>query len=131
MNHRERAEELRRDLDRHHNCCQSVLMTFAEDMGLTEEEAFRLGANMGAGMRVGSACGAVTGALMTLGALGYGEEESMAFLRQFEQNHAAAGSLDCNDLLEKDKSADREKKPFCDGLVFEAVDYLCHLTGKP
>ena len=52
------------------NCCQSVLVSFAADLGLTEEQAFALGSNFGAGMRMGSACGALTGALMALGLMG-------------------------------------------------------------
>ena len=123
------SEQLRKDPDVHYNCCQSVLMTFAEEMGLTEEEAYRLGANMGAGMRTGSACGVVTGALMVLGAMGYTEEESRAFLNEFTQAHGT-GSLDCKDLLAWAKVRGLEKKPFCDGLVFHAVDFLDQLEPK-
>ena len=64
MTHLEKARELRARTDVHFNCCQSVLAAFAEDMGLTEEQAFNLGANFGSGMRCGSACGALTGGLM-------------------------------------------------------------------
>ena len=69
-NHMETAHALRGRTDVHFNCCQSVLVSFAADLGLTEEQAFALGSNFGAGMRMGSACGALTGALMALGLMG-------------------------------------------------------------
>ena len=36
------------------NCCQSVLAAFAQDIGLTEEQACSLGEGFGAGMQCGS-----------------------------------------------------------------------------
>ena len=54
--HMETAHALRGRTDVHFNCCQSVLVSFAADLGLTEEQAFALGSNFGAGMRMGSAC---------------------------------------------------------------------------
>ena len=59
-NHIETAHALRGRTDVHFNCCQSVLVSFAADLGLTEEQAFALGSNFGAGMRMGSACGGLT-----------------------------------------------------------------------
>ena len=43
MTHLEKARELRARTDVHFNCCQSVLVTFAREMGLTEEQAYALG----------------------------------------------------------------------------------------
>ena len=54
------------------HCSQAVLAAFASECGLTEEQALRLGACFGSGMRKGEVCGACTGALMVLGAL-YGQ----------------------------------------------------------
>ena len=48
-NHMETAHALRGRTDVHFNCCQSVLVSFAADLGLTEEQAFALGSNFGAG----------------------------------------------------------------------------------
>ena len=67
MTHLEKARELRARTDIHFNCCQSVLVPFAQEMGLTEDQAYALGDNFGAGMRCGSTCGALSGALMVLG----------------------------------------------------------------
>ena len=47
--HMETAHALRGRTDVHFNCCQSVLVSFAADLGLTEEQAFALGSNFGQG----------------------------------------------------------------------------------
>jgi C_GCAxxG_C_C family probable redox protein len=121
MTHLEKAQELRARTDVHFNCCQSVLVAFAEDMGLTEQQAFDLGANFGSGMRCGSVCGTLTGALMVLGMKGYDEEQSTAFLRKFREDH---GEINCAALLKKSHEAGIPRKEHCDGLVFEVVQML-------
>lgn len=121
MTHLEKAQELRARTDVHFNCCQSVLVAFAEDMGLTEQQAFDLGTNFGSGMRCGSVCGTLTGALMVLGMKGYDEEQSTAFLRRFREDH---GEINCAALLKKSHEAGIPRKEHCDGLVFEVVQML-------
>ena len=121
MTHLEKARELRARTDVHFNCCQSVLAAFAEDMGLTEEQAFNLGANFGSGMRCGSACGALTGGLMVLGMTHYPPEEAASFRKQFLEEH---GEIDCAALLKKAHEAGIPRKEHCDGLVFDVVQML-------
>lgn len=121
MTHMEKVRELRARTDVHFNCCQSVLVAFAEDMGLTEEQAYNLGANFGSGMRCGSVCGALTGALMVLGMTSYPPEQADAFRRKFLENH---GEINCAALLKKSHEAGIPKKEHCDGLVFEVVGML-------
>ena len=118
MDHMEKARALRASVDVHYNCCQSVLIPFAAEMGLTEAQAYALGANFGSGMRHGSTCGAITGALMVLGGLGYGEQEALALLRQFREGR---GAVDCATLLRTSHERGEVRKDHCDGLVFEAV----------
>lgn len=96
MDYVEKARALRADPAVHYNCCQAVLVTFADRLGLTPEQANALGAHFGSGMRHGSTCGAVSGALMVLGLLGCDEKQSTALLRDFRTRH---GALDCADLL--------------------------------
>ena len=43
MEHMELARTLRANTEVHYNCCQSVLVTFAQEMGLTQEQAYALG----------------------------------------------------------------------------------------
>ncbi|MCI9158762.1 MAG: C_GCAxxG_C_C family protein [Lawsonibacter sp.] len=121
MTHLEKAEELRARTDVHFNCCQAVLVTFAQEMGLTEEQAYDLGANFGSGMRCGSVCGTLTAALMVLGMKGYDEVASSAFLRKFREDH---GAIECAALLKKSHDAGIPRKEHCDGLVFEVVQML-------
>ena len=63
MDYVEKARALRADPAVHYNCCQAVQVTFADRLGLTPEQANALGAHFGSGMRHGSTCGAVSGAL--------------------------------------------------------------------
>ncbi len=98
MDRMEHVRALRASMDPHYNCCQSVLIPFAKEMGLTEEQACALGSHFGAGMKHGSTCGALTGALMVLGMAGYGEEQSSALLRRFREDR---GALTCAELLDQ------------------------------
>ena len=120
MDRMEHARALRAITDKHYNCCQSVLVPFADRLGLTEEQAYALGANFGSGMRHGSTCGALTGALMALG-MAYGDEnnrqcgKSLEFLKTFE---AEFGCLCCRDILSK------HEKKLCPALIEFAANYL-------
>lgn len=127
MDKMEHTRQLRAIVDKHYNCCQSVLVPFAEELGLNEERAYALGAHFGSGMRHGSTCGALTGALMVLGAIGYGEQEAQALLRAFREKN---GCTDCAHLLAAARERGEEKKPHCDRLVYECVQALMELTGK-
>ena len=124
MNYMEDVRALRADTQTHYNCCQSVLIPFAGELGLTREQAFALGAHFGSGMRHGSACGALSGALMVLGGLGYGEQEALGLLRAFRQAHGAA---DCAALLKASRDRGEVRKDHCDGLVYEMVEALTAL----
>ena len=126
MTRLEKAQELRARTDVHFNCCQSVLVTYAKEMGLTEEQAFALGSHFGSGMRCGSVCGTLTGALMVLGMTGYDEAQSASFLRQFREEH---GDVSCAALLKAAFERGEEKKPHCDRMVRQCVDFVCRETG--
>ena len=121
MSHIEKARELRARTDVHFNCCQSVLVPFAKEMGLTEEQAFALGTNFNAGMRCGSACGALAGALMVLGMTNYPPEQADAFRNKFRADH---GDVSCAVLLKAAHDAGIPRKEHCDDLVFEIVEAL-------
>ena len=127
MNYMEDVRALRADTQTHYNCCQSVLIPFAGELGLTREQAFALGAHFGSGMRHGSACGALSGALMVLGGLGYGEQEALELIRAFRQAHGAA---DCAALLKASRDRGEVRKDHCDGLVYEMIRALSALDQK-
>lgn len=102
------------------NCAQAVFASFAEELGLDEKQALKIGGCFGSGMRKGEVCGACTGALMVLG-LKYGQSElgdrdsklksddvCVRFLEKFESLN---GSYICNELLN------------CDVRTKEGVEY--------
>ena len=104
----ERKEKALQCFSDHLHCSQSVLAAFAEECGITEEQAFRLGSCFGSGMRKGNVCGACIGALMVLGLM-YGEthagdregRQRTNALNDLMMNRfsEANGSCICNDLL--------------------------------
>ena len=83
------------------NCAQSTLAPWAEALGYDEEELRHLGAAFAGGMFRGDTCGAVTGALMTIG-LACGDdpaltaEKAAAFQAAFTERF---GSTICRELL--------------------------------
>ena len=100
MTHKEKAVQYYQD---GYLCSQSVLAAYAEEYGLTEELALKLGTCLGAGMRKGEVCGACTGALMVLGLMhddpknrNTAYENTKQFLNDFRDVN---GSYLCNDLL--------------------------------
>lgn len=119
MDYMEKARQLRNDTEVHYNCAQSVLVTFAQEMGLTEQQAYDLGSHFGSGMRHGGTCGALTGALMVLGMTNHADgREAAALMAQMRQSH---GALDCAALLKASAEQGQPKKEHCDGLVYEMV----------
>ncbi len=127
MDRMEHVRALRASLEPHYNCCQSVLIPFAGEMGLTEEQARALGTHFAGGMKHGSTCGALTGALMVLGMSGRGEADAAALLRKFREDR---GALTCVELLKASHDRGEQKKPHCDGLVFYVAEYLDKLFAE-
>ena len=91
------------------NCAQSVLIAYAEDLGLTKDQALSVAVGFGAGMgRAQEVCGAVSGAIMVLGLRsefkqGDGRDKInsvYAQVRNFlEQFTKQKGTIKCRDLL--------------------------------
>lgn len=139
MTHKEKALDY---FDRKFHCSQAVLAAFASECGLTEEQALKLGACFGSGMRKGEVCGACTGALMVLGAL-YGQYDKAdpdsrtradeVNDKMMERFAKTCGSYVCNDLLGCDVSTTEGRNycrdnnlftEFCPEMVANAVDVL-------
>ena len=121
MTRMEHTRALRARTDIHFNCCQSMLVPFAAVCGLSEEQAYRLGAHFGSGMKHGSTCGAVTGALMVLGMAGADHDAAQELMRRFRRNNQA---LDCAGLLRLAAQRGEDRKCHCDRMVYEAVELL-------
>lgn len=124
MSKLEQAQKLRGDTTHHYNCCQSALLPFCAECGLDEETACKVAANFGSGMRHGSTCGAVTGALMALGLAGADEKKASALIRRFREKN---GALTCAELLAKNTG---DKKTHCDNKVFDAVTIAEELLSE-
>lgn len=119
----DRAKELRAIVTPHYNCAQSVLLPFAPDAGFTEEQALLFASNFGAGMKMASVCGAITGGLMALGIYGMDDAKVLGtYYRALRENHQ--GYLDCANLLRINKEQGGEKKPHCDAMVYECVQLV-------
>ena len=118
-----RSHALRDDTTTHYNCAQAVLIPFAEKKGISAAQATAITANFGSGMRAGLTCGAITGGLMALGLYDAGDAEASAeFMRRMKDLHG--GLSDCRDLLRGEVHSPAEKKPHCDGMVYEAVEIV-------
>ena len=119
----DRAVELRSRTDIHYNCAQTVLCAFADTLGMTEEEAFKLGSHFGGGMKMGATCGVITSDLMILGMAGKGETAvAKKYVDGFRERHN--GVLNCAELLRINAEKGGTRKPHCDGMVYEAVAAL-------
>lgn len=116
----ERTRELRAIIDPHYNCGQAVILPFAEVLGLPEELVMRFGANFGRGMKGGELCGAIAGGLVVLGLFGLEDPTTTAAF--YQRLHAAhPAGLDCATLLRLNAEKGQERKPHCDGMVYEVV----------
>ena len=124
------------------HCSQSVIAAFAEECGITEEQALKLGSCFGGGMRKGEVCGAVTGALIVLGLL-YGQKNAGdtegrqisnkvndLMMDRFKER---CGSYICNDLLCCDITTEQGHQycldnnlftEFCPKMVTAAVEIV-------
>ena len=126
MTRKETSAALRTDANVHYNCAQAVLIPFAEDMGLSREQANALAADFGGGMGCGSMCGAVTGALMALGGLGLPVEKRGELFAQFRADN---GALDCAALIRAAVERGEPKKNHCDRVVAQCTDFVCKAAG--
>lgn len=140
MTHKEKAVQYYQD---GYLCSQSVLAAYAEEYGLTEELALKLGTCLGAGMRKGEVCGACTGALMVLGLMHddpknrkTAYENTKQFLNDFRDVN---GSYLCNDLLGCDVRTPEGVQyardhhlftEFCPKMVASAVEILEGIIKK-
>ncbi|MBQ1410977.1 MAG: C_GCAxxG_C_C family protein [Oscillospiraceae bacterium] len=113
----EKAKELRAIVTPHYNCGQSVVLPFAEEVGLSEAQALGICANFGGGLKRGAACGAITGGLVVLGL--FGIDNPAEYYQALRASHD--GMLECAELLRRNQALGGEKKPHCDAMVYECV----------
>ena len=129
-------------------CSQAVFAAFAEEFGITEKQAFQIGACFGGGMCKGEVCGACTGALMVLG-MKYGQFDlndtasrakgramAVKFLNELEKRK---NSYICRDILGCDLRTEEGKifarsnglfKTLCPEMVRTAAEILTEMLGS-
>ena len=82
------------------NCCQAVLVAFADWLGKNEDDLLRLGSGFGSGMAtMEGTCGALVGAIMVsslLSAEGEARSNSRAIMSRFKE--LCGGATICRDL---------------------------------
>ena len=82
------------------NCCQAVLVAFADKLGKSEDDLLRLGSGFGAGMgTMEGTCGALVGAIMVSSLLSAKDEamkNSRAIMSHFKK--LCGGATICRDL---------------------------------
>ena len=92
------------------NCCQSVLAAFADKTGLDEQICMDIAGGFGSGAGTGELCGAVTGAIMTLGLMTpvdmeepvASKKRTVALSKEFQQRFREKfGANRCQDLLQR------------------------------
>ena len=101
------------------NCCQAVLVAFADEAGRSEEDLLRLGSGFGSGMgTMEGTCGALVGAIMVSSLhseKGAAMAASRAIMPRFKE---LCGATICRDL----KGIDTEKVLCsCENCVRNAV----------
>lgn len=124
----------------HYHCSQAVFAAFAEELGISEALALKIGGCFGAGMNQGEVCGCVTGALMAIG-LKYGQDkaddcesrikERKLAIELYEKFKAENGSCICRDLLGYDFGKPKDVKHLQDTkLYFEICPKLVESATK-
>ena len=82
------------------NCCQAVLVAFADELGKSEDDLLRLGSGFGSGMAtMEGTCGALVGAIMVSSLLspdGEARNNSRAIMSRFKE--LCGGATICRDL---------------------------------
>lgn len=94
MNKAEYAVQLKSQM----NCCQAVLIAFADELHADTDTLMKLGSAFGSGMAtMGGTCGALVGAEMVLGMLGRQPVRSHA-KQLFTEFERICGSTVCKEL---------------------------------
>ena len=81
------------------NCCQAVLVAFADKLGKGEDELLRLGSGFGSGMgTMEGTCGALVGAVMVAGLRSHGKGRAALSRKVISRFKELCGATACRDL---------------------------------
>ena len=101
MDRKERAVEFKHNA---HNCCQAVLLAFAEELKMSADKLNALGAAFGAGTgNMEATCGALVGAEMALGMKQFQGKPILGAAAQLHKEFFdLCGASVCKDLKGRD-----------------------------
>ncbi len=103
------------------NCCQSVVMAYADKLPIEAKDAMNVAAPFGRGLAgTREVCGCVSGMAMVCGLTGHADQ-ARTLIEQFRQEN---GDIVCGRLLASGK------KP-CPDLVADAAEFLHDIIIKP
>ena len=143
----ERCKIAREKHDLGFNCAQSVLAAFSDLTELPEEQLMSLSGGFGGGTGTGELCGAVSGAVMTLGLLTpvdmeqpvASKKRTVELSKEFQKRFAEKfDALRCKELLQK-KFAPDERTPaalrmgvtgHCTIMIVTAVEILQEMLAE-
>lgn len=129
MIHKEKALSL---FNKGFHCSQSVLVAYANELDITEEQAIKISHCFNSGMCKGEVCGACSAALMVLG-MKYGRTEivdpesdrfingkASEFMEKFKKEN---GSYICREII-------RDSTVNCFQMVALAIDILEEMESR-
>ena len=122
------------------DCSQIIMGEWADNLGLSKEDAIKVSSAFGGGMGIGESCGAIIGAMLVLG-MKYGntgenqqEQKDILnakraeFLEKFKSAHKHCS---CRELLGYDFSKPEDvPKIFESGVLFEVCPCLVQSALK-
>lgn len=121
--HIEKAMQLRNEIPMRYNCAETMFLAYAEELGLTEEQALGLAHNIGGGLGFGSVCGAIVTGQIVLGAKGITDS---SVLRQYRNamKDRHDGLMNCKDLLASSVQSGKDKKTHCDKMITDSIELV-------
>ena len=130
------------------NCSQSVLAAFSDLTGLSQQESCNIAGGFGGGAGTRELCGAITGAVMTLGVLTPvdlsdpvgSKKRTVALSKEFQKRFQERfGALRCQDLMEKKEAPTAETAPaavrlgvtgHCSVMIVTAVEIVEEMLAE-
>ncbi|MBQ8151293.1 MAG: C_GCAxxG_C_C family protein [Firmicutes bacterium] len=122
--------------NRGYNCAQAVACVFAEDMGMSEEDVFRIMEGFGFGMGTMGTCGAVSAMVAVVGMnrsdrnleKPRSKKDSYKDMRSLtEKFHEKNGSIMCRDIKGVDTGVVLRS---CPGCIEDCVEILEAYIGR-
>ncbi len=120
MSKAEKAVEIFED---GYNCSQAIFATYAQELGIPFEQAFKIASGFGGGMRIAGTCGAVTGAFMVIGLkFGQGKDKPYDKIIEFSEKFCRRNqSTDCLDLIGCDIRTEKGMKKATNQGLFRSI----------